>query len=73
MRNHHRLVYKRGRDACLYKILGLGMLSLDMLGYTCLDEVSESTWRFILSQARHGSAMPTTVGDMRSLSVGMSK
>ena len=49
------------------------LLSLDMLGYTCRDEVSKSTWRFILSQARHGSAMPTTVGDMRSLSVGMSK
>ena len=49
-------------------------LSLEMLGYaTNSDKVSTSTWRFILSQARHGSVMPTTVGDMRSLSVGMSK
>ncbi len=51
------------------------LLSLDMLGYACFDHdhVSTSTWRFTLSQKRHGSAMPTTVGDIRSLSVGTSK
>jgi hypothetical protein len=49
------------------------LLGVDVLGYTCADLVSTSTWRFTLSQKRHGSAMPTTVGDMRSLSVGTSK
>ena len=43
-------------------------LSFNMLGYaTDNDKVSRSTWRFILSQTSHGSAMPTTVEKMRSL------